>query len=129
MNPILTDEQKADLLKSLAFEVVHIGINCENEEEAKKTADMFGAMFGFPIKAGNSSFFASKGIEVMKSPYLGKNGHIAIGTTDVERAKEYLESLGFAFNPDTAKNHADGYLNAIYLRDEVGGFAVHLVRK
>ena len=110
------------------FSLAHIGINAENEAEAAKAADLFCTLFGFPVKAGNSSIFAGTGIEVMKSPYLGKNGHIAIGTPDVAAAMADLESRGFAFNPDSAKYKADGTLNAIYFADEIGGFAVHLVR-
>ena len=108
------------------FTLAHIGINAENETEAMKTAELISAMFGFPVKPGNSSIFAGKGFEIMKSPYLGRNGHIAIGTPDVAAAQAELEARGFAFLPETAK-HKDGHLHAIYLKDEICGFAVHLV--
>ena len=65
----------------------------------------------------------------MKAPYKGKNGHIAIGTPDVAAAKAELEARGFTFDESTAKFKADGALNAIYLTDEICGFAVHLVGK
>ena len=111
------------------FSLAHIGINAANEEEALKTAQLFSALFGFEVKPGNSSVFAGTAVEVMKTPYLGKNGHIAIGTPDVAAAKAELEGRGFHFNEDTAKFKADGTLNAIYLTDEIAGFAVHLVGK
>ena len=111
------------------FSLAHIGINAENEAEAAKAADLFCTLFGFPVKAGNSSIFAGAGIEVMKSPYLGKNGHIAIGTPDVAAAKAELEARSFTFRADSAKYKADGRLNAIYLTDEICGFAIHLVGK
>ena len=113
----------------LGFELMHIGINGQNEEEALSTAKIFDAMFGFAVKAGNSSVFAGKYVEVMKTPYLGKNGHIAIGVNSVVRAKAFLERQGYTFAEDTAKNNAAGKLNAIYLKDEIAGFAVHLVLK
>ena len=58
----------------------------------------------------------------------GTNGHIAIGTNSVPRAKWHLEQRGFKFIEDSAvvKN---GKLIAIYLEDEIGGFAFHLVQK
>jgi 2-dehydro-3-deoxyphosphogluconate aldolase/(4S)-4-hydroxy-2-oxoglutarate aldolase len=65
----------------------------------------------------------------MKSPYLGKNGHIAIGANNVLRAVAYLERRGIAFNRDSAKPDGKGGLTAIYLADEIAGFAVHLVQK
>ena len=109
------------------FKLAHIGINAENETEALKIAELFGAIFGFEVKPGNSSVFSGTGIEVMKQPYLGKNGHIAIGTPDVAAARAKLEARGYTFREDTAKFKADGTLNAIYITEEIGGFAVHLV--
>lgn len=112
----------------LGFELKHVGINCQNEEEADLTASSFEKLFGFAKKTGNSSVFAGTAVEAMKSPYLGANGHIAIGTNSVARAVHYLESQGFTFNMDSAKYKGD-CINAIYLNGEIGGFAVHLVQK
>lgn len=110
------------------YSLAHIGINAANKEDAQKAAEMFQTLFGFAVKEGNSSFFAGD-IEPMKEPYMGKNGHIAIGTPDVAAAKAELEARGFTFNDTTAKYKADGTLNAIYLTDEICGFAIHLVGK
>lgn len=111
----------------IEYTLAHVGINCANAEEAKKGAVLFEAMFGMTAKEGNSSVFAGKAVELMKSPYLGKNGHIAIGTPDVAAAVEELKSRGFMFNVESAKYKADDTLKAIYLADEICGFAVHLV--
>ena len=112
----------------LGFELAHIGINCEGESEADEVAGAFGKMFGFGKKTGNSSIFAGSFIEAMKSPYLGKNGHIAIKTRYIDRAVYYLESQGFELDMDTAKYKNDK-LTAVYLKAQVGGFAIHLVQK
>ena len=112
----------------LGFELAHIGINCEDESEADEVAGAFGKMFGFGKKTGNSSIFAGSFIEAMKSPYLGKNGHIAIKTRYIDRAVYYLESQGFELDMDTAKYKNDK-LSAVYLKAQVGGFAIHLVQK
>ena len=111
------------------FSLAHIGINAENEADALQIAELVAALFGFEVKPGNSSVFAGTAVEVMKTPYLGANGHIAIGTPDVAAAQAELEARGFAFRPETAKYKADGTLNAVDLKDEIGGFAVHLVKK
>lgn len=110
------------------YTLMHVGLNCQNEAEARKAATMFDAMFGFGVKAGNSSVFAGSFVECMKSPYFGANGHIAIGTPDVPAAVADLESRGFTFREGSEKYKADGTLNAIYLTEEVCGFAIHLVR-
>ncbi len=113
----------------LGFELKHVGINCADEAEAEKTAKTFCALFGLEYKPGNSSVFAGSAVECMKSPYLGKYGHIAIGTNSVDRAMYHLGLQGVTFNESTRKTDGKGKTKAIYLDGEVGGFAVHLVQK
>lgn len=120
---------KEAVQKMLGFEIKHIGINETDESAADKTAEQFSTLFGFDKKIGNSSIFAGKGIEVMKTPYLGRNGHIAIATNNVDRAFYHLSRKGCEFNMDTAAYDEDGHLKVVYLKDEFGGFAVHLVNK
>ncbi len=110
------------------YTLAHVGINAANADEALKAAKMFETIFGLTVKEGNSSVFAGTVVEVMKTPYKGTHGHIGLGTPDVAAAQAELEAKGFAFDPDTAKHKPDGTLNAIYLKDEICGFAVHLVK-
>ena len=112
----------------LGFELRHVGINANGDDEANGIAGSFEKLFGFAKKDGNSSVFAGTAIEVMKAPYLGANGHIAIGTNYIERAVYHMELQGFEFDMDTAK-YKNGKLIAVYLKGELGGFAVHLVQK
>ena len=126
----IRDLTKEAVQTMLGFELAHIGINCDSEAEAEKTADAFDGLFGFTKKVGNSSVFAGSALEVMKTPYLGKNGHIAVKTNYIERAVNYLSTvLGVEFNEESAKRDAKGNLKAIYLKEEIGGFAIHLVQK
>lgn len=112
----------------LGFELRHIGINSNSEEEADGVAGSFEKLFGFTKKVGGSSVFAGTAIEVMKAPYLGANGHIAIGTNYIDRAVYHMELQGFEFDMSTAKYKNDKLI-AVYLKGELGGFAVHLVQK
>ncbi|MCR5153490.1 MAG: keto-hydroxyglutarate-aldolase/keto-deoxy-phosphogluconate aldolase, partial [Lachnospiraceae bacterium] len=112
----------------LGFELRHVGINANSGEEAEGIADSFANFFGFAKKVGNSSVFAGTGIEITKAPGLGTHGHIAVATNYIERAVYHMELQGFEFDKDSAK-FKDGKLNAIYLKGEFGGFAVHLVQK
>lgn len=112
----------------LGFELAHIGINAANEEEALKAANRYGFLFGLPVKVGNSSIFSGSMIEVMKTPFKGTNGHIAIRTNYIERAVNYLSTvLGVEF--EEPKKDEKGKYKAIYLKEEVGGFAIHLLQK
>lgn len=113
----------------LGFELAHIGVNTDSDSEAGSAADKYSQLFGFARKDGNSSIFAGSGIELMKSKYLGTNGHIAIRTNKISRAMYHLTRRGASFNLDSAKYDDKDNLKAIYLEGEIGGFAVHLVQK
>ncbi len=116
------------VMTMLNFELGHVGINCDSSEEATATAGKFSSLFAFKSKDGNSSVFAGKEIEAMKTPYLGAKGHIAVRTNSVVRARAYLESQGVEFIEESAKFNGEKMI-AIYLKEEIGGFAVHLVQR
>lgn len=114
----------------LGFEMAHLGINAENGEEAAEMADRFAFILGMDVRNGNSSVFAGTSIEVMKQPYHGKCGHIAIRTNYIERAVHYLSTvLGVKFREDSVTKDGAGKMKSIYLEEEIGGFAMHLIQK
>ena len=113
--------------KMLGFKMVHVGLNCANPDEAEAVADEFDKAFGFTKKVGNSSVFASTYMEMMKKPFHGTHGHIAISTNSVTRALYQLEKRGFKVKEGSQKYNAEGVMNVAYLEHEFGGFAVHLV--
>lgn len=112
----------------LGFEAAHIGVNCPDAESSLSLCGSFSEAFGFETKLGNSSNFSTSAIEIMKSNYLGEKGHIAIRTNRMEAAICELAAKGFQIDPDTAKYKGDRMI-AVYLRQEFGGFAVHLLQK
>ena len=113
---------------ALGFEVAHIGINCPDGNASMALCKDLEAAFDFAVKPGNSSNFSTSAIEVMKSDYLGANGHIAIRTNNIAMAVAELEKKGYKVLDDTAKFKADRMI-AIYLEKEFGGFAIHLLQK
>ena len=115
--------------KMLGFTMVHVGLNCANPEEAEAVADEFDSAFGFEKKVGNSSVFASTYMEMMKKPFHGTHGHIAVATNSVTRALYHLEKRGYKVMEGSQKYNAEGVMNVAYLAHEFGGFAVHLVLK
>jgi len=112
----------------LGFELAHIGINTPDQDASMEVCQSLHAAFGLPIKQGNHSNFVSNSIEVMNSQFLGSNGHIAIRTNSIPRALAELEAKGFQADPSTAKFQGEKMV-AIYLEQEMGGFAIHLLQK
>ena len=113
----------------LGFSLAHVGINCADEAQAEQTAKTLCALFDLEYKPGNSSIFAGSAVECNKAPGRGANGHIAIGTNNVDRAVYHLGLRGVTFDESSRKTDAKGNTKAIYLKDELAGFAVHLVKK
>lgn len=126
---LITADVRNAMSAMLGFKLAHIGVNCEDSEAALKAAALMQTMFGMSVKEGNSSVFAGTDFEFMKSPYLGKNGHIAIQTNFIGRAVDYFKRNGFKFNEASAKYNDKGALAAIYFEDDFFGFAIHLVQK
>lgn len=113
----------------LGLELGHIGINSTDEAEAAKTAETLGALLNMAVKPGNSSIFVGKKeFEIMKKPGRGTHGHIAIKTNNVDRAIYHLGLRGVKFDMDS-KVVKNGKTTAIYMADEIAGFAIHLVQK
>lgn len=112
----------------LGFELAHVGINMPDGDSSLDLTKKFAGAFDFALKEGNSSNFAGSGIEVNKSIGLGRNGHIAIRTNNIKRAIAYLESKGMEVDMTTAKGPENAMI-AVYLKDDFGGFAVHLLQK
>lgn len=116
--------------KMLGFEIGHIGINSDNADEAKKTADMLSLLLGqAPERDSEKSVFVGSGFEIMKSSARGKCGHIALVTNSVERAVYHLSARGIEFDNESAQYNADGSMKFIYFKEEFGGFGIHLILK
>lgn len=123
----ITELCRTAVNKMLDFKLVHVGINCENEDEAKDTTAKFAKMFGWEQKVGNSSVFAGTAVECMKSPFKGARGHIAVSTNSLRRAVYQLNTMGVETELSADEIGAD--TKAVYLKGEFSGFAVHLVEK
>lgn len=126
---LITEDVKNAMTAMLGFKLAHIGVNCENAEDAKKNALLIEKMFGMTAKEGNSSIFTDGQFEFMKSKYLGEKGHIAIATNFIDRAVAYFKRQGFKFNEESASYNEKGGLKAIYFADDFFGFALHLVQR
>ena len=112
----------------LGLEIVHIGVNCENEAEAKAEGALLAKLFALPVSdRGPKCDFIGDKFEVLKAPGRGKHGHIAIGTRDIVRAKFHMELRGFEC--DEPMYNDKGKMNAVYLKNDIAGYAIHLLQK
>jgi len=112
----------------LGFDLAHIGVN-PRDGSAQGIAERFASLLGAGIKEGSGSIFAGTAIEAMKAPGRGVNGHIAIRTRSIPRAVDWLSRQGFEVDPASEWRDGKGKLSSVFLKEEIGGFAVHLLRE
>jgi 2-dehydro-3-deoxyphosphogluconate aldolase/(4S)-4-hydroxy-2-oxoglutarate aldolase len=124
----ITALSKEAVLGMLGFSLAHIGINSPDETEAINSATLFNRLFGHPLKHGHSSVFTGDNIEFVKASGPGAHGHIAIKTNSLYRAIAYLERAGSVFDYGNAQKDPKGNMISIYLKEEILGFALHLVQ-
>ncbi len=119
---------KEAIFNMLGFEIDHVGINTEGDVQANDLAKKFSKLFNFSTYENDFSIFMDKSIEIIKNVYLGKYGHIAIKTNYIERAINYIEAMGGYFDISTIKEE-EGKIKSIFLKDEIGGYAIQIVQK
>ena len=124
----IEDLTRSAVNKMLGLEIKHIGVNSGSPERSMKDAEMLSKLLGWPIDEHKNANFVGEGFEVMKVPFRGTHGHIAVACNSIKRARWHMERRGFEFDDESAIMK-DGKLRAIYLKDEIAGFAIHLLQK
>lgn len=124
----ITSRATEAVQKVLSLELKHIGINASDPASARKDALLLASLLGWTLSESAKSLMVGDAFELMNEPGRGQRGHIAIATPNVERAMYHMNMRGFEFEeePIGMKN---GKIAAIYLKNEIAGFAVHLVKK
>ena len=113
----------------LGLTIKHIGINEENGDGAA-LAGQFAGIFSGKVRETYKGWFGSEYVEIMSKKFTkGRHGHIGIGVNDPDRARRYDEALGYSFDDSTAGYDENGDLEIVYFSGEVGGFALHIVKK
>ena len=126
----ITALTKNAVKKMLGLEFIHMGINNTSADEAMKGAKLFEMMFGMPIKETSKSVFAGEAFEFMNGKGPGKCGHIAIRTNFVDRAMAYFKRMGIEFDESSVTyDEKTGKPKFAYFKDEICGFAIHLIQK
>lgn len=114
----------------LGLELRHIGINHPDAGEAGKTAERLGQLLDLaPSRDSAQSCFVGEGFEVMKMMGRGEKAHLALAVNHLPRARFHLEQRGFQFDDSSLVTDAGGQPRLLYLREEIAGFAIHLLQK
>lgn len=124
----ITELCKKAVATSLGFKLAHVGINHKDGEEAYSAAEQLAGIFGFGVRKCSSSTFAGTAAECMNSERFGDKGHIGFSTNSITRAMAYLSAKGVEFDEDSIKRDAAGNITCIYLKEQVSGFALHIVK-
>jgi len=125
----ITKNCKRCIELALGFEIGHVGMNFSNKEEALCVANELNTRFPLGLKIGEGSTFLGTSVEFMHGPYYGTHGHIGFRTNSAERAKAYFEQVGFSVVEESIAYNDKGVMKFFYLKEEVGGFALHVVKK
>ncbi len=114
---------------SLGFSLAHIGINCDGEENATAQAEAISKIFRIKPRSLTGAVFAGDAVEAVISGGLGTHGHIGFYTNSIARAMAYFEAMGIPLHKDGIKRNQNGEIICVYLKDEIGGFALHVVER
>lgn len=107
--------------------LVHVGINNNDAEGMNHDVAEFLKLGMAVTKAGKSSTFMDGKIEVMNKKMWGEHGHLAYSCYDVDRTIYYLSQFGFTPIEESIQKDERG-TKVVYFKEQVNGFAIHLVR-
>lgn len=109
------------------YRIDHMGIACDNENEANENASYLANMFHLDTKDAGPGIFAGSLVEFMKTKNDAIYGHLAVACNNVERAMYQLKLLGYTFNEESARYDNNGHCFLIYLNETINHFAIHLI--
>lgn len=115
--------------RMLNIRLLHVGVNCGSGGVMKNAAGMLEKFlsFGQDVR-GDAAIFSGGCLELLSGTGRGKNGHIALAVNSVDRAVYHLGRRGAEFDMSSAGYDSDGSLKVIYFKEEIAGFAYHLLK-
>lgn len=111
------------------FALAHVGVNAQDEAEAQRCAELLAMMLGCSTRDAGKAVFTGEMVEWMKGPGAGRHGHIGFYANRVDRAMADLARKGFTSDPAREMRDAANRLTFCYLREEICGFAIHLMER
>ena len=113
----------------LGFAFAHIGVDTQNESQARMVAQTFAKPFGLAVSERPVSFFAGPALEIMKQAGTGPHGHIAFSTGNLDRAIFHLQARGCRFDERSLRRDEKGRSVLIQFQEQIGGFVLQLVQR
>lgn len=110
----------------LNVKLAHVGINAQDESDS--CASLLHTLTQNDLDTRSASIFVGE-IELMKKPEYGTYGHLAYSVSNLERAIFYFTQAGFSFDEKSVKRDTKGHVTFVYLKEELHGFAIHLVKE
>ena len=124
----ITADVDDTIKRYLNFHIAHMGMNANTKEESVEMSTRLASMLNLTVREGRKSSFAGKLFEVMYEPFYHQAGHVAVGTADATRAYYYLKRRGVEFYEDTVSRDHNNRVIAAYMKENFGGFALHLLQ-
>ena len=111
------------------MKVAHVGINATNEAESAAWAKEFLELMGLPTRETSASKFCGELVEIMNENGRGVHGHIGFTVNNMDKALEYFSNKGMTPVEETKKFDENGKCWFTYFKEQIGGFAIHIVRE
>ncbi len=124
----ISQDVEETILGYLHFHIAHMGMSANSKEESIAMSTRLASVLNLGVRECAESSFAGKLFEVMYEPFFHSAGHVAIGTADATRAYHYLKRRGVEFYEDTVSYDQNGKIIAAYMKENFGGFALHLLQ-
>ncbi len=115
-----------DPVRDLGLYLAHVGINAKSLEEAEGIASTFDALMGLPASRTPVSVLSGTFVETMAGNGRGEHGHLGFHVDSIPDAEAWFSERGVEIDESSRRLRPDGTTHLIYLKPEVGGFAIHL---
>ncbi len=116
------------VMKMQGFELAHFAINACGKNDASSMTEKL-SKFGMVTSETSKGFFMDKTIEIINENGVGTHGHIGYKVNNIERTMSYVKKLGYTIDESSFTYDAKGKVKFFYVKEEIGGFAVHFVAK
>lgn len=117
----ITARSKTAVARMLGLRLDRVDINAASEPATSEVRAIFEALFGLESDTGP--------VGVVNEMSRGKYGTISVAANSAFRARAHLAQRGIFFDEASAEYGEDNRLSAIFLKDEIAGFAVRLIQK
>lgn len=117
------------IVKMLDFRLVHVAKNMANESAILDIGEKLSELFGFGEELRTSPEFAESLAEAAKGLPLCSDNTIAVSTSSIPRAVNYLKRFGVAFDENMTKVDEENVLCAVCLKSGISNSSVQLVQR